>query len=123
MCVRFVRHCAALKIRQRRFLLIIFSPKSAAHVLRETQTAKQERYLGMPKLTLTGHISLVQEQRFRLITDDGRGFLFTLARKAQLQLSDLQRLQKSHVRVRLEYTGEANTKSGLAEAVQPLTAR
>jgi hypothetical protein len=75
----------------------------------------------LAKRSLTGHVSLVQEQRFRLITDDGQGFLFTLARKAPLQLSDLQHLQKSHVRVRVEYTGEPNTKSGVVDAVQPLT--
>jgi hypothetical protein len=27
---------------------------------------------------LIGHISIVQEQRFRILTDDGRGFLLTL---------------------------------------------
>jgi hypothetical protein len=67
-----------------------------------------------------GHISLVQEQRFRLITDDGRGFLLTLGRKADVQLSDLKKLQESHAPVRVEYRGEPNTTSGVAEVVQPV---
>jgi hypothetical protein len=74
----------------------------------------------MQKHGLIGHISLVQEERFQLVTEDGRGFLFTLGRKASLQISDLQGLQKSHTRVRVEYSGEPNTTSGVVELVQPL---
>jgi hypothetical protein len=65
-----------------------------------------------------GHISLVQEERFRLITDDGRGFLFTLGRKADVQVADLQKLRESHAPVRVEYRGEPNTTSGVAEVVE-----
>jgi hypothetical protein len=75
----------------------------------------------LTKRSLTGHVSVVQEQRFRLITDDGQGFLLTLARKASLQLSELRRLQKAHVRVRVEYRGEPNTKFAVVDAVQLLT--
>jgi hypothetical protein len=76
----------------------------------------------LPKRILTGHISLLQEQRFRLITDDGRGFLFTLARSASFQLPELQHLQKSHTRVRVQYSGDPNTVSALVEAVEPIPA-
>jgi len=72
------------------------------------------------KQVLVGYISLVQEQRFRLITDDGRGFLFTLERNASVEIADLHKLQKSHERVRVQYTGEPNTISGLVQEIQPL---
>lgn len=72
------------------------------------------------KHVLSGYISVVQEQRFRLVTDDGRGFLFTLAHDAPLQLSDLSRLQMTHAHVEIEYTGEPNLTSGVAHAIRLL---
>ena len=70
------------------------------------------------KRVLSGHITVVQEQRFRLVTDDGRGFLFTLPHDAPLQLSDLNRLHKTNACVEIEYTGEPNLGSGVAHAIR-----
>jgi len=75
---------------------------------------------GMHNRSLVGRITVVQEQRFRLTTDDGRSFLFILDRKSPIQLSALYRLRESHTPVRIEYSGEPNTGSGIAHVVQPI---
>lgn len=69
----------------------------------------------------TGRITIIQEQRFRLVTDDGRGFLLTLSYKAPLELNDLTRLQRTHTRVLVEYTGEPNLTSGIAHRISLLS--
>lgn len=73
----------------------------------------QERYLA-------GRIIVVQEERFRLTTDDGRSFLFVLDRKSPVHISAVRRLQKAHTEVRVKYSGEPNTGSGIAHLVQPV---
>ena len=70
--------------------------------------------------TATGYITIVQEQRFRITTDSGQSFLFTLAGNAPLHLSDLNRLQHAHTHVSVAYTGDPNLTSGVAHAVQPV---
>jgi hypothetical protein len=65
----------------------------------------------------TGHISVVQEERFRLITDDGAGLLLTLSRKANASPDDLCKFHQANTRVRVEYEGEPNMPSGIARRV------
>ena len=77
----------------------------------------------MQKRYLAGWITMIQEGRFRLGTGDGRSFLFTLDRKSPVQLSTVRLLQKSHIPVSVEYSGEPNTASGVAHIVQPLEQR
>ena len=72
---------------------------------------------------LAGWITVMQEARFRLVTGDGRSFLLTLDRKSPVQLPAIRLLQKSHTPVRVEYSGEPNTDSGIAHLVQPLDQR
>ena len=69
---------------------------------------------------ISGQITIVQEQRFRLIADDGRGFLFTLADGASA-IENLSQWQATGVRVDVEYSGEANVATGVAHAVRPQT--
>jgi hypothetical protein len=69
--------------------------------------------------SVTGYISVVQEQRFRLITQDGQGLLLTLARNAPLTGSDLSHWQADNVHVVVEYTGVPNLDTGVAHTVQP----
>ena len=69
-----------------------------------------------------GHITLIQEQRFRLVSGNGDGFIFTLSRKSSARLSDLQQFLKSHATIRVEYSGAPNTRSGIANAVTRLAA-
>ena len=74
----------------------------------------------MQRRYLAGRITVIQEQRFRLDTNDGRSYLFTLDRKSPVQVPTVRLLQKSRIPVRVEYSGEPNTGSGIAHIVQPL---
>jgi hypothetical protein len=71
----------------------------------------------MQKYVVTGRITLVQEERFRLVSGDDRAFVFTTSRKSPLCLADLQHLLKSYETIRVEYSGVPNTCSGIADAV------
>jgi hypothetical protein len=65
-----------------------------------------------------GYITVVQEQRFRLVTDDGRGLLLTLAENARVDGHTLQGLHNNRTHVRVEYEGEPNMASGVAHAIK-----
>jgi len=65
-----------------------------------------------------GTIAVVQEQRFRLITDAGQGLLLTLAHDAPLDDQDLRQLHDLNLHVVVEYEGEPNLDSGLAHSVK-----
>jgi hypothetical protein len=72
------------------------------------------------KRTVQGKIAIVQEQRFRLMSDGGQTLLFTLAESAPLEGSDLQRFHQQGARVQVEYAGEPNVNTGVAYRVQVL---
>lgn len=59
-----------------------------------------------------GTILAVQEGRFRLLTDDGRGLLFVLATDAPLEPQDLPSL--THRRVRVAYRESQRLIAGIA---------
>ena len=67
---------------------------------------------------LQGRIILVQEDRFRLLDDSGRGCLFTLSHKSGIDQWDLERLRDADARVEIEFDGEPNLDSGVAVWVQ-----
>lgn len=71
--------------------------------------------------TARGHISVVQEQRFRLTTDAGQSFLFTLANDAQGGVADVNRFRVAHTPVVVEYEGEPGLASAVARRVAPTT--
>jgi hypothetical protein len=60
---------------------------------------------------------MVQEQRFRLVQDDGRALLLTLAHDAPLDADTLSRLHAAGTPVRVEYAGQSNLTSGVAHNV------
>ncbi len=62
----------------------------------------------------SGHIVMVQEQRFRLRTDSGQGLLLTLSHKASLRGEDLQRLRGAQRRVGVVYEGGRDLANGVA---------
>lgn len=68
--------------------------------------------------TVTGHVNVLQEQRFRLVGDDGRSFLFTLDHNASVDVLELERFKRNHLRVRVQFTGEPNQISGVARDVR-----
>jgi hypothetical protein len=63
-----------------------------------------------------GRVIQVQEQRFRLVLDDGPAYLLTLAHDA---VADLQGLLGSGGQVVVEFEGEPGLSSGVAHAVRP----
>lgn len=68
--------------------------------------------------SVTGRILLVQESRFRLLTDDGRGMVFLLAYDAPLEPQDLPSL--THRRVRVDYDESSKLVAGVAHDLQVL---
>jgi hypothetical protein len=68
-----------------------------------------------------GWIDIVEEERFRLITDTGQGLLLTLAKGAPLEGRGLQDLHRANAHVRVEYEGEPNLESGVARDVRAIT--
>jgi len=67
----------------------------------------------------TGHITVVEERRFLLLTDDGRGFRLTLAHDASSDVDTVNRWREARTPVVVEYDGEPGTASGVAHAVTP----
>ncbi|HEY1267083.1 MAG TPA: hypothetical protein VGH16_07485 [Candidatus Binatia bacterium] len=70
--------------------------------------------------TIAGRIAIIQEQRFRLIADNGRGFLFTLPHDSRLTYDDLSRVRDKSQRLVVEYEGEPNTISAVAAKIHLL---
>jgi hypothetical protein len=68
--------------------------------------------------TATGRISVVQEGRFRLLTDGGQGLLLTLGHDASVDDAGLHDLHARDARVLVEYEGEPNLASGVAHRVR-----
>lgn len=68
----------------------------------------------------TGRITVVQEGRFLLVTDRGRGLLLTLAEDADGSVDALQRYRDTGTRVAADYEGEPDLAGGVARAVRPL---
>lgn len=72
------------------------------------------------KVEVIGRISVVQEQRFHLITDDGRGLLLTLSAKSTASADDLHHYRQARTRVHVEYSGDPGMESAVAHSVSPV---
>ncbi len=68
----------------------------------------------------TGRILAVQEDRFRLMTDEGETLLLTLPRFGRTGAADLRRWHETGAHVRVVYSGEPDLASGAARSVTPL---
>ena len=66
----------------------------------------------------SGTIVGVQEMRFRLITDDGKGLLLTLGHNSPVSANDLMRWHKSNTRVVVVFNGEPNYQSTVVQSVR-----
>lgn len=64
--------------------------------------------------TLTGVITVVQETRFRLVTDQGQGKLFLLSHDAPLDPQDLPDLQRRRTRVTVHFIDADGLVAGIA---------
>src|SRR5262245_23582458 len=69
---------------------------------------------------VVGRINLVQEDRFLLVDARGRGFLFTLDKRAGCGAADLERWCAEGVTVGVRYWGDPNTRA-IAARVLALT--
>ncbi len=69
---------------------------------------------------VTGRIVAVQEERFRLMTDEGQTLLLSLPRLSRVGPNDLKRWHASQQRVRAVYTGRPNLVSGVVRSIEPL---
>lgn len=67
--------------------------------------------------TMSGVITLTQEDRFQLAGDDGRKQLFLLSHHAPLDVSDLQRLERKRVRVTVHYRDAGGLIAGTAHEI------
>ena len=86
--------------------------------LRQESVAENLTAAGAGMRTTTGHIIVVQEQRFRLVTEEGQGLLLTLAYNAEVEGEGLESLCASSACVSVTYTGEPNLASGVAYVVK-----
>jgi hypothetical protein len=66
--------------------------------------------------SITGTILVVQESRFRLLTQAGRGMHFVLAHDARLEPQDLPAL--AHRRVRVDYQPAPGLRAHIAHALE-----
>jgi hypothetical protein len=71
-----------------------------------------------PAKRVRGRISVVQEERFQLVTDDGAGMLLTLSHHANVGPEQLRDYHEQGTRVNVEYQGEPNFDSGVALRVE-----
>jgi hypothetical protein len=62
---------------------------------------------------------LVQEQRFRLLTESGQSFLLTLSHAAPIDTDDLCAFLANGTPVSVEFEGEPGFVSGVAHSVRP----
>lgn len=52
-----------------------------------------------------GAVVIVQEDRFRLVDERGRGYLFTLGRRAGISIGKLRQAASRGMPVRVRFTG------------------
>jgi hypothetical protein len=69
-------------------------------------------------MQVLGRIAAVQEQRFKLLTDGGQAYLFTLARGAPLDAQKLRALHQTQQHLVVEFSGQPNLAGGVAHNVR-----
>jgi hypothetical protein len=94
-----------------RFLQMLFALSRKARLGRSSSMLEIGR-------CASGKIAVVQEERFRLITDDGQGLLLTLSHSARATPEDLWAYHRRSAHVRVDYSGEPNMASGVATSVR-----
>ena len=67
----------------------------------------------------SGNIIEVEEMRFRLFTDGGKGLLLTLDHNAPVDIDELKRWHELNVRVVVTFKGEPNYESAVVRSIEP----
>ena len=70
--------------------------------------------------TVAGVITLVQEGRFKLVTDEDRVLHFVLAHAAAIEAQDLPPLAQRQTRVRVAYTRSKHLTAAVAHTLSTL---
>lgn len=65
-----------------------------------------------------GHITLVQEDRFRITTSGGQSILLTLAHNASPSIEDLLDWYEKGTHVTVEFTGDEGFESATAHTIK-----
>jgi hypothetical protein len=68
--------------------------------------------------SISGVITMVQEGRFRLLTDEGRVLPFMLSHKARVEPQDLPPLQEKGARVRIGYSDDPRLIASVAHRIE-----
>ncbi len=80
------------------------------------------RESGLPEGgALSGVITLIQESRFRLVDEQGRGYLFTLGWDSGTSINDLSDWSRQAIRVTVEFEG-APDLGAVATGIQAVPA-
>jgi hypothetical protein len=69
---------------------------------------------------LRGTIVAVQEERFRLVSPEGQGYLLTLAKQAPTGAKALEEWRRTRALVEVRYEGQPNLETGLARQIRPV---
>ncbi len=67
---------------------------------------------------LKGHIVVVQEERFRVVDELGRSFLFDLSHSSSIGNEDLLNLNAAKADLIIQYEGEPELETGVAHSIR-----
>jgi hypothetical protein len=70
--------------------------------------------------TIQGTIVAVQEERFRLVSPEGQGYLLTLAIPISTRAQELETWHRASTLVEVRYDGQPNLESGVAWHIRPV---
>ncbi|MEN6616435.1 MAG: hypothetical protein ABFD12_07745 [Syntrophorhabdus sp.] len=73
-----------------------------------------------PEKEIVGRVIYVQEERFRMVDQKGRSFLFDLAHNAAVSDEDLVNWERLRTWVAVKYEGEPELESGIARSAKPV---
>jgi hypothetical protein len=65
-----------------------------------------------------GCIISIQEQRFRLLTEDGQVYLLTLSPSAAVDDAELAELHRRRTQVTVDYQGQPNLAGGVVRKLR-----
>jgi hypothetical protein len=77
--------------------------------------AKENRDTGKK---IMGRILFVQEERFRIIDEKGRSYLFDLSHRSSIKDQELADWSRAKTWLIVEYEGEPELESGIAVSVR-----
>lgn len=70
--------------------------------------------------TIQGTIVAVQEERFRLVSPEGQGYLLTLAKPISTHTRELETWRSASTLVEVRYDGQPNLENGVAWRIRPV---